>query len=72
MNAHKIETTLTDNGTLLLKDLPFQAGDSVEIIILKRNYQKSESNPYPLQGTVYRYEDPCEPATPLEDWEALQ
>lgn len=48
MNAHKIETTLTDNGTLLLKDLPFQAGDSVEIIILKRNYQKSESNPYPL------------------------
>lgn len=27
---------------------------------------------YPLQGTVYRYDNPCEPATPLEDWEALQ
>ncbi|MFB2876059.1 hypothetical protein [Floridanema aerugineum] len=73
MNAHKIETTLTDNGTLLLKDLPFQAGDSVEIIILKRNYQQSESNPYPLRDKQpYRYDDPCEPATPLEDWEALQ
>ncbi len=72
MNAHKIETTLTDNGTLLLKDLPFQAGNTVEIIIVKRNYQLSESNPYPLQGTVYRYDDSCEPATPLKDWEALQ
>ena len=73
MNAHKIETTLTDNGTLLLKDLPFQAGDSVEIIILKRNYQQSESNPYPLRDKQpYRYDDPFEPPIPLEDWEVLQ
>lgn len=27
---------------------------------------------YPLQGTVDRYDDPFEPAVPLEEWEALQ
>lgn len=27
---------------------------------------------YPLQGMVYRYDDPFEPAVPAEDWEALQ
>jgi hypothetical protein len=27
---------------------------------------------YPLQGTVDRYDDPFEPAVPLEEWEVLQ
>ena len=27
---------------------------------------------YPLQGTVDRYDDPFEPALPLEEWEVLQ
>src|SRR6266478_6503879 len=27
-------------------------------------------NPYPLRGTVLRYDDPFEPAVPPEDWEA--
>jgi hypothetical protein len=26
----------------------------------------------PLKGTVIRYENPFEPAVPLEDWEALK
>jgi hypothetical protein len=31
------------------------------------------SNPYPLQGKEpYRYNDPFEPATALEDWDASQ
>ncbi|MFB2935042.1 hypothetical protein ACE1B6_07160 [Aerosakkonemataceae cyanobacterium BLCC-F154] len=73
MKAHKIETTLTQNGTLLLKDLPFQVGDSVEVIILESHSQPSESSPYPLRDKQpYRYDDPFGSATPLEDWEALQ
>ena len=36
MNAHHVETTLTHNGTLTLRDLPFHAGDVVEVIILPR------------------------------------
>ncbi len=35
MNAHRIETRLNENGTLLLRDLPFQAGAAVEVIVLE-------------------------------------
>jgi hypothetical protein len=29
MNAYKVETVLTEDGTLLLKELPFHAGDAI-------------------------------------------
>jgi hypothetical protein len=77
MNAHKIETVLTEDGTLTLRGLPFHAGDTVEVIILESRTQQHEalthspnSNPYPLRGTVIRYDDPTEPVA-LEAWEAL-
>jgi hypothetical protein len=74
MNAHKLTATLTENGTLLLKELPFNAGESVEIIILKQSESISlaAQTEYPLQGTVLRYDDPFESAIPREDWEALK
>ena len=36
MHAHHAEATLTQNDTLTLSDLPFRAGDGVEVIILPR------------------------------------
>ena len=68
MNAHRIETVLTETGTLILRGIPFQAGDTVEVIILERRSLHPVSNPYPLQGTVIRYDDPTE-AVSVEDWE---
>lgn len=72
MKAHRIETRLTENGTLHLKNLPFEAGEAVEVIIVERHKHLTETNYYPLRGTVIRYDDPFAPAAPLEDWEALQ
>jgi hypothetical protein len=75
MYAHRIETILTENGKLTLQNLPFQQGDEVEIIILERRCTSSptESNSYPLRNKQpYRYEDPFEPAVPVEDWDVLQ
>jgi hypothetical protein len=78
MNANKIETVLNEDGTLTLRGLPFRAGDTVEVIILESRTPQHEapthspdSNPYPLRGTVIRYDDPTEPVA-LEDWEALK
>jgi len=78
MNAHKIETVLNEDGTLTLRGLPFRAGDAVEVIILESRTPQHEaptpspdSNPYPLRGTVIRYDDPTEPVA-LEDWEVLK
>ena len=78
MNAHKIETSLTEDGTLVLKGLPFHAGDVVEVIILQpqtaqhqiKSLETQNTNLYPL-GKVIRYDDPTEPVA-LEDWEYLQ
>lgn len=72
MNAHRIETALTENGKLSLQNLPFKKGDEVEIIILDRSSSKTITSSYPLRGTVIRYDDPFEPATSAEDWEVLQ
>lgn len=43
MNAYKVETVLAEDGTVLLKGLPFHAGDAVEIIILERSQELSLS-----------------------------
>lgn len=75
MNAYKLAATLIEDGTLVLKDLPFQAGDTVEVIILfkKQPIVPSQETEYPLQGKQpYRYDDPFEPAVPAEDWEVLK
>jgi hypothetical protein len=37
MNAYKVETILSEDGALTLKDLPFHVGDAVEVIILERS-----------------------------------
>ncbi|MBE9077510.1 hypothetical protein IQ241_09395 [Romeria aff. gracilis LEGE 07310] len=75
MNAHKVAATLTEDGKLLLTGLPFQAGDTIEIILLEQPKERNSSQAnlaqleHPLQGTVLRYEDPFEPAMPVEEWE---
>lgn len=33
MGMHKVAVTLTEDGTLSLSGLPFQAGDTVEIVL---------------------------------------
>ena len=74
--AHKVETVISENGTLVLEGLPFQAGEAVEVIILKQSapqaQQQNQMNFYPLRNSLYRYDDPFEPATVLEEWETLK
>ncbi len=72
MKAHRVETKLTQDGTLNLDNLPFRAGESVDAIVLETSPETEQPNPYPLRGTVYRYDDPCEPPVPIEDWEVLR
>jgi hypothetical protein len=67
--AHHIQAVLTEDGKLLLDDLPFRAGQAVEVIVLP-----SARLPHPkhtLQGTVLRYDEPTAPVAE-NDWDALQ
>jgi hypothetical protein len=61
MNAHRVEATINEDGTLTLDGIPFQAGDEVEVIILERPSKPSGDNPYPLRGQPVQYDAPTEP-----------
>lgn len=72
MNAHRIETTVNPDGTLLLKNIPFQPGEQVEVIIIERVPSNIlEENRYPLRGKPVHYDAPFEPIAEAE-WGALQ
>jgi hypothetical protein len=75
MNAHKLAATLMEDGTLVLKGLPFHAGDTVEIIILEQPKEECPSQEsqadYPLQETVLRYDDPFEPVVDKDYLDAV-
>lgn len=71
MTAHRIEATLGTDKTLTLDNLPFPAGTNVEVIVLEQTTRRPDPDRYPLRGTVLRYDDPFEPAVPIEDWDCL-
>lgn len=43
MNAHKLEAVLSQDGQLLLNNLPFCAGDVVEVIVLAQTTLKHQT-----------------------------
>lgn len=70
MEAVRVKATIQPNGRIVLENLPFVAGDKVEIIILEANGDIPHPTANPLKGTLLKYDDPFEPAVPIEDWEA--
>ncbi|HEV7517093.1 MAG TPA: hypothetical protein VGR07_12400 [Thermoanaerobaculia bacterium] len=70
MKSYKTAATISGSGELHLSELPFHAGDEVEVILLPRKPAPQIANPYPLRGQPICYEDPTEPVAE-EDWEAL-
>jgi hypothetical protein len=67
MLAHRIETIVRQDRTLMLENLPFHSGERVEVIILSRPHRSSQRNQYPLRGTTLQYIAPTEPVA-QEDW----
>jgi hypothetical protein len=67
--AHRIEAVLREDGKLLLDQLPFRAGQAVEVIVLPA--ARPSPPGHALQGTVLRYDDPTAPVAEA-DWGALR
>ena len=57
METLRVEKVIQQNGTVVLENLPFGEGETIEIIILKPKAE-GEKGRYPLRGTVYKYENP--------------
>ena len=68
--AHRVETVISEDGKLTLENLPFFAGQAVEVIVLL-SARPVVSTTHPLRGMVIRYDDPTAPVAET-DWEVLQ
>lgn len=71
MEIHRIEV-VPPNRTVLLEDLPFDEGQTVNITVTVVDDKKTAAaaEPYPFRGMQpYRYDDPFSPLIPPEDWE---
>jgi hypothetical protein len=68
MNAYKIRSIVTADGSIVLKGLPFSVGKLVEVIVLDDVSSKEvavskldvDDRWKSLQGSVTRYDDPFE------------
>jgi hypothetical protein len=70
MQAYRVEKTLIQKGILTLTNLPFQKGETVEVIILHQTACSPHKEMSSLRGMVLEYIDPTEPVA-QEDWEML-
>ncbi len=71
MQAHRAETTVSEDGVLTLRDLPFRRGESVEVIVLAFEAPAAAGSRYPLRGTPVTLTSPTQPVADV-DWEADQ
>jgi hypothetical protein len=71
MQTYHIETTMTNDGTLTIDELPFHIGEKIEVILRRRNHEKQPPQKYPLRGKLIRYDNPFE-SVAENDWDALQ
>jgi hypothetical protein len=68
--AHRIDAVLAEDGKLSLDNLPFRAGQVVEVIVLPAARAVAPSG-HPLRGMVLRYDQPTAPVADA-DWGVLQ
>ncbi|HET6575833.1 MAG TPA: hypothetical protein VFG68_19685 [Fimbriiglobus sp.] len=68
--AHRTEAVLSEDGKLSLDNLPFRAGQAVEVIVLPAARPDARAD-HPLRGTVLRYDRPTDPVADT-DWDALK
>jgi hypothetical protein len=71
MRAYKVRGHAGEDGSLTVENLPFPAGEAVEVIVLSEARKRKEQQRYPLRDTVIQYIDPTMPVAE-DDWEALR
>jgi len=69
--TYRTEKKLTEDGKLILDQLPFHAGDWLEITIRAEAQPAPSKQSYPMRGKVIKYDRPFDPVAE-DDWEALK
>jgi hypothetical protein len=71
MRTYRTVKVVPKNGEVHLERLPFQPGDTVEVIVLLHNGKSLLTKSESLAGSVLRYDRPLEPVSE-DEWNALQ
>ena len=71
MQDFHIQTTVGENGTITIKDIPLAAGEAVEITVAQAHSNSKMLDEKPLFGTVLAYIDPFE-GVAMNEWEAAK
>jgi len=68
--AHWTETTVGEHGDLVLRDLPFEPGQPVEVLVGSKTAAPTTAVGRSLRDSVFEFREPMEPVAG-EDWDAL-
>jgi len=71
METYRTATTVSDDGTLIIRGLPFRPGDKVEVTVRSRKRKHRRGDRYPLRGKPIRYVNPYE-SVAENDWAVLK
>ena len=70
MQVHRAEATLSEDGVLVLRGIPFRSGESVQVTVLPSEAPSASESRYPLRGQPVTMLAPTEPI-PAAHWEAV-
>ncbi len=72
MRVCQIHATVSDDHSVTLKNVPFQPGEHVEVVVCSEHAKRPNGNSsYPLQGKPVQYLQPFDGVSE-DDWEATQ
>ncbi len=71
MQAYAYELTMGKNGVLTLENLPLNAGEKIEVIIIPRSEPRQDKEHHPFWGKPITYLKPTDPVAE-EDWEVYK
>lgn len=68
MSTCRVETTVSNDGTVVVKNVPFLPGEQVEVVVSSKESSAPARDAYPLRGKPLRYVDPFE-GVAQDTWE---
>ncbi len=70
MQAYRVEATISPDRELIVRGVPFRAGEKVEVIILSLARKWKSPEQYPLRGTPIRFVAPLD-SVAEDEWHVL-
>lgn len=71
MFIYRVETTISKEKTISLKDLPFAVGYKVKVLVRRCKHERKNHRRYPLRGQPVRYIKPFD-SVAEDEWGILR